>query len=318
MTRPTTKTVCLVGMGTIGRSWMHLFTGAGCRICIYDPDPFQSEKALEWFEKALKQDVREGFSNAHEAEESRALASMHTDLKGALSGAEYIQESTPERIEIKRAIFTQIDKSADPTAIIASSTSSLDINDICIGLPGVSRCIMAHPYNPPHVNPVVEILPAKQTDPEVTRQAIEFLESVGQVPVLMNFYTVGFLGNRIQAAVIREAIHLVESGAADVEGVDAVICQGLGLRWALFGNFGVNNTNADGGIREYYDRYSETLKAIMNALDSTAPSFNHEMIEKIAVGVDAMEGKAPMSEICKWRDRLIRKIRVLKEQDPHP
>ncbi|MBW1712280.1 MAG: hypothetical protein JRJ59_03945 [Deltaproteobacteria bacterium] len=194
----------------------------------------------------------------------------------------------------------------------------MNINQIARGLPGISRCVLAHPYNPPFVTPVVEVLPSQEGGPDLAQRTIEFLRSVGQVPVLMNFHLDGFLGNRIQAAVVREAIHLVESGVATVEAVDAVICHGLGLRWALFGNFGVNHTNADGGLREYYTRFSDSYPRMMNTLDSTAPPFDSEMIERIAQGVDEMVGRATVPELCRWRDRLVRKIRLLKEQDPVP
>jgi 3-hydroxyacyl-CoA dehydrogenase len=124
--------------------------------------------------------------------------------------------------------------------------------------------------------------------------------------------------NRLQAAVVREAIHLVTRGAASVEDVDAVVSDGLGLRWALLGNFGVNNTNADGGVREYYSRYKDTYRSILEDLDPAPPAFDPETIELIGRGVDAMSGKTTVAEVCRWRDRLVRKIRDLKTGDPHP
>ena len=312
------RNVALVGTGVIGRGWMRVFSRAGCRTHLYDNDPSQTRKALAWFEESLKLDVSDGFITAKEAESSRTLVSTHDDLADALSGVQYIQESGPEKLEIKRTIFRLLDQTADPEAIIASSTSSLDMNKIAEGLHGISRCIMAHPFNPPHIIPVVEVMPTRKTNPEVTKATIDFLKRAGQKPVLVNFYVSGYLINRIQAAVVREAIHQVERGVADVDAVDTVIRDGLGLRWALFGNFGVNNTNADGGVREYYSRFGEGYKAIMKDLDSTPPTFAPDMIERIGRGVDAMEGKTPLSAICRWRDRMVLRIRALKEKDPHP
>jgi 3-hydroxyacyl-CoA dehydrogenase len=137
-------------------------------------------------------------------------------------------------------------------------------------------------------------------------------------PVLMKFYVPGFLANRIQAAVVREAIHLAESGVADVDAIDAVLRDGLGLRWALFGNFGTNNTNADGGIREYYRRYGGSYRAMMEQLDSSPPSFDEAMIERIGRGVDRMEGGAGVADLCRWRDLMVQRIRQLKQRFPHP
>ncbi len=318
MAEPAIEEVALVGVGVIGRGWLQVFSGAGLRTRMFDPDPDQAAKALAWFEEALDQDVKDGFITASEAKKRRGLISAHSVLEDALGQAAYIQESGPERLEVKQSIFAQIDRAAGGKAIIASSTSSLDINQIAAGLEGVSRCLMAHPYNPPHVTPAVEILPTRETDPAITERAVDFLKSVGQEPLVMNFYVPGFLGNRIQAAVVREAIHLVNSGVAGVSAVDGVMQHGLGLRWALMGSFGVNNTNADGGVREYYTRYGEVYKTLMNALEASPPSFDAKMIELIAQGVEAMEGRAGVGQVCRWRDRLIRKIRRLKEEDPHP
>jgi L-gulonate 3-dehydrogenase len=318
MNGPMLKRVTLIGTGVIGRGWIQVFSRAGCETRIYDPDARMADSAMKWVEDDLIRDKADGFIDADEIKSRLDLISVHDDLEDALDSAEYIQESGPENIRIKQSIFSQADRISDPSAIIASSSSALDINQIAEGLKGISRCILAHPYNPPHVIPAVEVLPTKKASPGVIKRAMDFLNSVGQVAILMNFHVDGFLGNRIQSAVVREAIHLVERGVASVEAVDAVVCHGLGLRWALFGNFGVNNTNADGGIREYYKKYGEGYKADMNDLDSAPPPFDQEMIERIAKGVDDMEGGASVAELCRWRDRMIRKIRRLKEEDPHP
>jgi len=312
------KTVAIVGAGVIGRGWIQVFARAGCYIRIYDRDPHQIQKALDWFEEDLRLDVAGGFTTTQRAEARKALVSTHLDLEEALAGAEYIQESGPERLEIKKAIFAEVDHIADKSAIIASSTSTLDINNIAADLSGINRCVMAHPFNPPNIVPVVEVMPTKETDPEIMIHTIEFLKKVGQKPVVVNFFISGYLINRIQAAVVREAIHLVEKGVAGVDAVDTVMRDGLGLRWALLGSFGVNNTNADGGIREYYTKYGNAYAAIMNDLDSTSPSFNRELIERIGREVDAMECGASVEELCRWRDRMVRSIRAIKEEDPHP
>lgn len=318
MNPPTIKNVALVGAGIIGRGWIPVFTKAGCRLRIYDKDSSQAQRALTWLENELKLDIDDGFIDADEAEKRLKLISLHDDLVDTLAGAGYIQENCPEDLSLKKSIFFNIDQIADEKAIIASSTSGLDINQIADGLKGASRCITAHPCNPPHVIPVVEVLTTQEADSFTINRAVEFLVSLGQKPVLLKFYVLDFLLNRIQSAVVREAIHLVESGVAEVDAVDTVICEGLGLRWALLGPFGVNNTNADGGIREYYKIYGESYKTSMADLDSSPPSFNPEMIEKIAQAVDTMEGYASISSTCRWRDRMVRKIRDLKEKDPHP
>ena len=303
---PTIPVVAVVGTGVIGRSWALLFARAGCRTRIYDRDPAPVENALAWLDQNLETESRQ-----------RALISAHAKLTDAIDGAGYVQESGPEDIEIKRAIYRDLDQAADPQAILGSSTSAHDMSEIANGLAGANRCIVAHPVNPPHVIPIVEILPGVKTQPEVVTRTRDFMTSIGQTPVLMNFYVPAFLLNRMQAALLREAISLVESGVADVDAVDAVIRDGLGLRWALLGPFGVANTNADGGIREYFTRYGEAYKNCMDQLGPT-PSFDLEMIERLGRGTDAMTGNSSRDETLRWRDRLICKIRELKAKDPQP
>jgi L-gulonate 3-dehydrogenase len=147
------------------------------------------------------------------------------------------------------------------------------------------------------------------------KRTTELLRAVGQTPVVMNFYLPGFLLNRMQAALLREALHLVESGVADVAAVDAVIRDGLGLRWALMGPFGVANTNADGGVREYFTRYRQAYIDLMNDLGPT-PAFDPEQIERWGRATDAMAGDTPRDRLRAWRDRLVGRIRRLKQEEP--
>jgi L-gulonate 3-dehydrogenase len=306
----------VVGTGVIGRGWMYVFTRAGCPTHVIDRDPDQVKRALEWFDVTLEEDIKDGFITQGGADRCRSLISSYSDLKEALSGIEYVQESGPENLEIKHEIFVRADEVADPGAILASSTSAIDINLIAEGLSGMARCVTAHPFNPPHIVPIVEVMGTEKTDPAVVTRTVEFLKRVGQKPVVMNYFLPGYLINRIQAAVVREANHLVVRGAASVADVDALMSHGLGLRWALFGSFGINHTNADGGVREYYSRYGQAYQDIMNDLDSTPPTFDPEMIQLIGKGVDDMLGDVTVEDCCRWRDRLVRKIRKLKDEDP--
>jgi 3-hydroxyacyl-CoA dehydrogenase len=157
----------------------------------------------------------------------------------------------------------------------------------------------------------VEVLPGQATDPAVVERTCAFLARVGQTPVRMHRYVPGFLLNRMQAALVAEAIRLVETGVADVAAVDAVIRDGLGLRWALMGPFGTANTNADGGVREYFTRYGPAYRALIDDL-GPAPSFDPATIERIGQQTDAMTGDVPLAEQRRRRDELVRKIRALK------
>lgn len=303
----TIQDVAVVGTGVVGRSWIYVFARAGCRTRVYDRDRAQVSRALGWLEKELPRDREAGL---------RERVSAHGDLAGAVRGAAYVQESGPEDLSVKHAVFVELERVAVPSAILASSTSALDMTEIAAGLASAGRCVVAHPVNPPHVVPVVEVLGGERTDPDVVERARVFLASVGQRPVVVRRYVRGFLLNRLQAALVREALSLVERGVADVDAVDAVIHEGLGLRWALMGPFGVGNTNADGGIREYLTRYGAAFTALMNDLGET-PAITPDLIERVGRETDAAYRAAP-ADFASWRDRLITKIRELKAEQPRP
>jgi 3-hydroxyacyl-CoA dehydrogenase len=306
-------TTAVIGTGVIGRSWALVFARGGCLTRIYDASAAQAARAREWLAKTLALAVSDGFMTNEQAVSAEQRVSICPDLESAVRGAAYVQESGPENLEQKRNIFAELDRLVGPQTILATSTSTLDIQEIARGLAGGRRCFVAHPFNPPHVVPAVEVLPTHGAPAELINSACEFLRRVGQSPVLVKRYAVGFIGNRIQAALVREAIHIVESGVADVDSVDTMVRDGLGLRWAIMGPFGVANTNADEGIRQYYGRYGHAYLALMNDLGPT-PKFDQQMIESVARGVDEMTGMEPMADQLHRRDRLILRIRQLKRQ----
>jgi L-gulonate 3-dehydrogenase len=319
MTQDIPQLVTLVGAGVIGRGWIRVFAGAGARVRLYDQDPKQGPVTLAWLEQDLALDEAEGFIAKGEGRAVLDRVSLAGDLAAALKGADYVQESAPEKLEIKQAVYRELDRLADPRTILASSTSALDIGEIAGGLPGERRCVMAHPFNPPHVLPVVEMLGAPRTDPAVLEQACVWLKNCGQVPVRMKRYIRGFLGNRIQSALIREAMYLVESGVADPEAVDAVIRDGLALRWATIGNFGANHANADQGIEQYFGRYGEAYYAMFADLKTQNPTFDRPTLKRIGEMVQRREGVKSVAELLRRRDVMVKKLRAMKAaMEPKP
>jgi L-gulonate 3-dehydrogenase len=309
------KIVALIGTGVIGRGWIRVFAARGAQVRLYDSDTAGSKKALEWLRQDLEADRADGFVSPEEA--SAILARVHgeEDFGAALRDAEYVQESAPERIEVKRAVFAELDRLAPPEAILASSTSALDIGEIAGGLSGERRCVMAHPFNPPHLLPAVEMLGAPRTEPAVLDRACAILTACGQIPVRMNRYVKGFLGNRIQAAVVREALHLVETGVADPVAVDAVIRDALALRWATIGNFGANHTNADDGIAQYFARYADAYRGLMEDLDEAPPQFDEAVLKSVGAAVERREGVHSVAALCRKRDVMVKKLRKLKDAE---
>ncbi len=317
MTGLDIHTVAVVGTGVIGRSWIRVFVGAGHPTRVFDPDPDQLAYAMNWLSEDLERDVAGGLLSSDDASKQVALAGSVESLEEAISGVDYVQESGPEKLSIKRAIFSDLDRLAGKDAILASSTSAMDMTEIASGLEGARRCIVAHPTNPPHVVPAVEVLGGKNTDSSIIETTVEFLRSVGQTPVVLNFFVEGFLLNRLQSALVREAFNLVQSGVADVDAVDAVVRDGLGLRWALMGPFGVGNTNADGGVREYFTRFRQDYIELMDDLEGTPP-ITDEFIERLGQQVDDATRGSSVADINRWRDTMVTEIRRLKERHPEP
>lgn len=317
MSKDLPRLATLVGAGVIGRGWIRVFAGAGVPVRLYDQDPKQAPATLEWLRRDLALDEAEGFLAKGEAAALLGRVSIATDLGAALQGADYVQESAPERLEVKQAVYRELDRLAPPHTILASSTSALDIGEIAGGLPGERRCVMAHPFNPPHVLPAVEMLGAPKTDPAVLEQACTWLQNCGQVPVRMHRYIRGFLGNRIQSALIREAMYLVESGVADPEAVDAVIRDGLALRWATIGNFGANHSNADGGIEQYFGRYGQAYYDMFADLKTVNPRFDGPTLKQIGEMVNRREGVQDVAGLLRRRDVMVHKLRRMKaEMEP--
>ncbi len=299
------RAVAVVGVGVIGRSWLRVFTRAGCETRAWDPNADALTQAVSWHSEELQRDNSTG-----------GTLRRCDSLEEALDGVEYVQENGPESLAQKQRIYAALDRVAARDTILASSTSAIDMSEIARGLAGEWRCVVAHPVNPPHVVPVVEVLGGQNTRPAVVQQTSAFMRAVGQKPVVLNTFVPGFLLNRLQVALLREAISLVERGVADAQAIDAVVQHGLGLRWALLGPFGVANTNADGGVREYLQRFSKSLELLMNDLGDT-PRLDAALIERIGQQTDA-NNAAPLPEIRRWRDRMVQEVVWLKDENPQP
>jgi 3-hydroxyacyl-CoA dehydrogenase len=312
---PQHSTVAVIGTGVIGRSWARVFARAGLEVRMWDADPAHLEAAWEWFKADIKRARRHHGLRKSIARSERESVTRCTSLAEALEGATYVQESGPERLDLKQALYRDLDALAAPRAILASSTSALDMTLIAEGLEGAERCVVAHPVNPPHIVPAVEVLGGERTDPRVVRRTMRFLERVGQAPVLLRRYVPGFLLNRMQAALVREAISLVAEGVASVEAVDAVVRDGLGLRWAMMGPFGVANTNADGGVREYFERYGHSFESLWADL-KTDTVITPELLDRLGQAVDIMYRRVPPEVQRNWRDDMVERFRRLKAAYP--
>jgi len=245
--------VGIIGAGLIGRAWAHVFARGGCEVKMWDPSPQQRDAALAWMPASLAELARHGLVDDPVAAAKRVTAV--STLEEAVAGADYVQESGPEVLDVKRATFAALDAAAAPDTILASSTSAIVCSQFTEPLAGRARCLVAHPVNPPHLVPVVELCGAPWTDPAVLARARELHARVGQSPVEVKREVDGFVLNRLQAALLTEAFRLVEEGVVTPEDLDRTIADGLGLRWAFMGPFETIELNAPGGIPDYCRRY---------------------------------------------------------------
>jgi 3-hydroxyacyl-CoA dehydrogenase/enamine deaminase RidA (YjgF/YER057c/UK114 family) len=249
-----TRRVAIVGAGLIGGSWAHVFARAGWEVRIWDPAPEQRATALGRIRDSLHELAHHGL--VEDPHSAAALLHFASTLEDALEGAEHVQESGPETLEAKQEIFARLDACTSPDAVIASSTSAIVASAFTETLPGRERCIVAHPVNPPHLVPIVELCGAPWTSLHTRARAREVFESVGQVPVEVRREIDGFILNRLQAALLGEAFRLVQEGYVSPEDLDHTVADGLGLRWAFMGPFETIELNAPEGIPDYCQRYT--------------------------------------------------------------
>ena len=250
--------IAIIGAGLIGRAWAMVFARAGHPVKLWDADARAVPTALGLIDEALKEAKGFGLIDEDPKVVGARIGAVAT-LAEAVGDADYVQENTAERVDVKRQVYAQMDAATRPDCILASSTSTIPASVFSEGLKGKHRCIVAHPVNPPHVVPIVELSPAPWTSPDVVARARALHEKAGQVPITLKKEVQGFILNRLQAALLMEAWRLVGEGYVSVEDLDKTIKDGLGLRWSFMGPFETIDLNAPGGVRDYAARYGQVL-----------------------------------------------------------
>ncbi|WP_424135700.1 3-hydroxyacyl-CoA dehydrogenase NAD-binding domain-containing protein [Roseomonas chloroacetimidivorans] len=293
--------IAIVGAGTIGASWAAFYLARGFEVVVTDPAPGA--------EVLLRQSV----AQAWPALEQLGLvtvgalpeqARFEPNLKAALAGADFVQENGPEREEMKTRLFAEMDALLPPEVIIASSSSGLLMSRVQSECRHPERCVIGHPFNPPHLIPLVEVVGGERTAPEVIERAIDFYRSVGKQPIRLHKEVRGHVANRLQAALWREAIHLVAEGVASVADIDAAVTYGPGLRWPVFGpHMTFHLGGGQGGMEHFLAHLLGPFEEFWADLGD--PRMTPELQGRIIEGVQDEAGGRSIAELSQARDRRI-------------
>jgi carnitine 3-dehydrogenase len=287
--------VAVLGVGTIGASWAAFFLSRGLEVAASDPAPHAEGFLRHFIENAWPALEQLGL---HAGADPGRLT-FHADPAAAVEGAGFVQENGPERIEPKVELFRQVDAILPPEVLIASSSSTLLPTAMQAGCRHPGRLVLGHPFNPPHLIPLVEVAGGAQTAPESLDRAMRFYAALGKHPIRLNKEIAGHVSNRLQAAVWREAAYLVEQGVVSVADVDAAISQGPGLRWALMGPIMTYHLGGGaGGLRYLMDHISVDKLWPQLGTPAMTPAFEQVLID----GVVAEAGGQGIADMARARD----------------
>ncbi len=301
--------IAVIGTGLVGRSWSIVFARAGREVALYDADAAAAGRARSAIAQSLSALRSAGLVADIDAIQARIRPAK--SLAEALDGAVHAQEAVTERVEVKREVFRDMDSLAAPETVLASSSSTLPASAFASELAGKRRCLVAHPLNPPHLVPLVELVPAPWTDPEVVRRTKALMASVGQEPITMLKEVPGFIVNRLQVALLNEAFALVEDGCITPEDLDKSITHGLGLRWSVVGPFETIDLNAARGVKHYVEIFGAKFFELLKPRGAPRP-----WAEQVVQEIDqARRAVLPLAEIPSrqaWRDERLTELAALR------
>ena len=307
------QTAAVIGGGSIGVAFALVLARAGWSVRVQDPSaerrrvaPAELRERAEMLQRhALLQEPVDALV---------ARVSLVETIEIAAAGVALAIECAPERVEVKQAVFAALDAAAPADAILCSASSALPISQVCAELPGRARCLVAHPGNPPYLIPVIELVPATFTSPEAVERCHAQFASMGMKPVVVRKEIEGFLFNRIQGAVLREAYCLVRDGIASVEDIDTVVRDGLGLRWSFIGPFETVDLNTRGGIESHASKMGPAY-ARMGAQRGQDDPWTPELVGQVAAQRRALLPLDEWEQRVQWRDAQLMAMAQFRQQD---
>ena len=306
----------IIGSGSIGIGWAIVFARAGYSVKVFDIE----EAALKNFNTQIKSRLALLRENELLAENPQAvLERIQTtlDLAEAVAEADYIQECGPESVEIKRELFTKLANLAKPDAILASSSSALRPSEFASDVASNERCLVVHPGNPPYMISIAEVVPAKFTTDAAIARCTELLTKVGIIPIRVNNEPQGFVFNRLQGAILREAYCLVRDGVISPTDLDLIVTEGLGKRWSIVGPFATSALNVRGGIKAHVARMGKSYFEMGKERGQNDP-WDESLVDIVAADIDKKLPDANWEENTKKRDLALMKLNKLFEKVVKP
>jgi 3-hydroxyacyl-CoA dehydrogenase len=304
------RRIAIVGTGVIGASWAAEYLARGFDVVATDPAPNAEANLRKYVDEAWPALTAMGLS----PKASRERLSFTLDMKTAVSQADLVQENGPERPDFKIKLFADIDAATPLDSIIASSSSGITMSVMQSACKHPERCVIGHPFNPPHMIPLVEVVAGAKTSPETVQRAIDFYGSIGKKPIHLRKEVVGHVANRLQAALYREVVNLIHLGVLDVAGADTAVCWGPGMRWGVMGpNLLFHLGGGAGGIKHFMDHLSGPLASWWKDLGSFT-EWPDGSKETIIDGVLREADGRTLDQLAETRDDVLLGLRQLREK----
>ncbi len=311
---PLARTVAIIGTGVIGASWATCFLARGLDVTATDPAPGAEDRLHAQIERQWAGAEALGLAQGASPQRVRFFA----DARDAVANADFVQENGPERVDFKRTLFAALDEAAPAHAILASSSSGIPASEFQGTCRRPERVLIGHPFNPPHLIPLVEVVGGRMTSESAIVRALAFYTAMGKRPIRIHKELKGFVTNRLQAALWREAYGLVAAGVASVEDIDAAISNGPGLRWALLGPFATQHlSGGEGGIAHVLEHLGPPMDGYWQDLFPTR--LTDEVKQAVVQGTQAEVARWNVDEVTRTRDeRLVALLRLKARTEPRP
>jgi len=309
------ESATIIGGGVIGASWAALFLANGMSVCISDPAADIESRVRAQLDTALPDLEALGRSSVDRA---NLPIRFERDLAKAVAGADVIQENGPEKLDFKQKIWADVERYAKPGALFLSSSSGIPATAQAAQMKQAERLVIGHPFTPPHILPLVEVVPGTQRDPAIVKRVVEFYEALGKTVIVLRKEIRSFVGNRLQSALFREAMYLVREGVVTVDELDRVVTASLGIRWAVAGPFqSFHLGGGPGGLRNFVQTLGKSMEKVWPDLGTA--SFDEETNKLLIDQADASFAKGSYAELTAARDEAeIALVKILADRKGEP